>query len=78
MAGHEAPTPELLDPSIDSGHRAYRIAIERAKPKALRCRAPLEVLDVDVRWAARYYVSISITLSACAFIVVSNILTALI
>jgi hypothetical protein len=77
MAGHEPPTPELLDPTIDSGHRAYRIAIKREKPKAFRLRAPLDVLDVDVRWAARYYISISITLSAF-LIVVNNILTALI
>lgn len=49
----ELPTPELLDPGIDSGHRSYMSAVEHKKLATFQCRPPKEYLELDDRWLER-------------------------
>jgi hypothetical protein len=54
MAGEHPPTPELLDPVIDAGHRSFVAAVERRELHVLRPRPPAEVLTVHEAWVGRY------------------------
>ncbi|WVZ73557.1 hypothetical protein U9M48_021848 [Paspalum notatum var. saurae] len=43
------PTPELLDPNIDSGHRSFLRSVLRRPLKEMRTREPGEMLYLDER-----------------------------
>ncbi|WVZ59309.1 hypothetical protein U9M48_009466, partial [Paspalum notatum var. saurae] len=47
------PTPELLDPVVDSGHRSYMSAVEHKQLATFQCRPPKEYLELDNRWLQR-------------------------
>lgn len=49
----EQPTPELLDPGIDSRHRSYMSAVEHKHLAIFQCRPPKEYLELDNRWLDR-------------------------
>ena len=49
----ELPTPELLDPVVDSGHRSYMSAVEHKHLATFQCRPPKEYLELDNRWLQR-------------------------
>ncbi|WVZ90776.1 hypothetical protein U9M48_037044 [Paspalum notatum var. saurae] len=49
----EPPTPELLDPVVDSGHRSYMSAVEHKHLATFQCRPPKEYLELDNRWLQR-------------------------
>ena len=53
MAEDHPPTPELLDPVIDSSHRSFLVAVEHRHLSVLRTRPPAELLYVDPRWTER-------------------------
>ncbi|WVZ79574.1 hypothetical protein U9M48_027139 [Paspalum notatum var. saurae] len=46
----EPPTPEPLDPVVDSGHRSYMSAVEHKHLATFQCRPPKEYLELDNRW----------------------------
>src|SRR5438105_430735 len=50
MAAKYSPTPDLLDPNIDSGHRSYLSAVQRVELATLRSRPPRELLWLDQCW----------------------------
>ncbi|WVZ57508.1 hypothetical protein U9M48_007886 [Paspalum notatum var. saurae] len=50
VMAEEEPTPELLDPGIDSGHRSYMSAVEHKHLATFQCRPPKEYLELDNRW----------------------------
>ena len=52
MAAGYVPTPELLDPNIDSGHRSYLSMVQWVQLTVLRPRPPRELLWLDQRWFA--------------------------
>ncbi|WVZ82407.1 hypothetical protein U9M48_029673 [Paspalum notatum var. saurae] len=47
------PTPELLDPNLDSEHRSFLRFVERRPLQEMRTRAPGEMLYLDERWYGR-------------------------
>ena len=47
MAAGHVPTPNLLDPNIDSGHRSYLSAVQWVELTVLRPRPPRELLWLD-------------------------------
>jgi len=47
------PTPELLDPNLDSGHRSFLRSVLHRPLKEMRCRVPGEMLYLDERWFGR-------------------------
>ncbi|WVZ66905.1 hypothetical protein U9M48_016063, partial [Paspalum notatum var. saurae] len=46
------PTPKLLDPNLDSGHRSF-LSVLRRPLKEMRTRAPGEMLYLDEHWFGR-------------------------
>ena len=71
MAEWYPPTPVLLDTTIDSEHRAFRLAVLHQQPPALRCRPPAEVLPVDDRGAGRYYFNFFASLHLLQYLMIS-------
>ncbi|WVZ61673.1 hypothetical protein U9M48_011510 [Paspalum notatum var. saurae] len=49
----EEPTPELLDPGVDSGHRSYLSAVQHKHLATFQCRPPKEYLELDNHWIKR-------------------------
>ncbi|WVZ91587.1 hypothetical protein U9M48_037737 [Paspalum notatum var. saurae] len=51
----EEPTPELLDPGIDSGHRSYMSAVEHKHLATFQCRPPKEYLELNNCWLEKLH-----------------------
>ena len=61
-AQNDVPTPELLDPGIDLGHRSYLLAVEHRHLGVLRPHPPAEFLCLDPQWIGRYVMLLLISL----------------